>query len=390
MSTTRCPHRQLLDVIEQEFGVNWLRRKAGLRVSKHWVPAAWREATAAVQQIELTKKLDLTLSMIRLFDLAADLKDARELKGYSTAINPAKLKGGEFEKAAYAAHIAALSVRSEYEVEFIPTSDTPSVKTADLRLHKQKQQFEIECKRKEPATAPNWPDPMWDKLDNALSPLSAGADESYEITVIVVGQLRDEHIPPVVWLVKSVLAKRDEGVYTSGDVSDCAVLIRRAPPGPPGLIGVWIPASQNPASAHATVRVGADGAAVCGPMFRTTLYAIRSHRLSQLLASFNTARKQLSDKSPGAIYIDVDGSAIRPGDHKLYFDLMAQWLARQFTPSQNTRIGAVVLTSGPEIIDVPPGTNWHRTARFIRIVRNPYAAVQLNSLLPGEAVSPAP
>jgi hypothetical protein len=377
------PHGELLGILEDEFGSKWLQRKAKAAGSPHWVPHGWEEARIAVAKSQTTKKLVLTMSMVRAFDLATTLRAARELPGYSTAITAAKLKGAEFEKCAYVAHIAALALQSGFEVAFIPTSTEPGEKTADLRISRDGQDIEVECKRKEPATDPIWPDPIWKELDAALDTLHGCIEESYEVVTIVIGSLLRHQIAPVASLSKEVLTKGDQGLYTGG-VADCAVLIRRSPPAPPGVQGLWIPKSQNPATARATVRVDAQGKPVYGPQLRTTLYSIRSHRLSQLLSSFNTARKQLREASCGVIYIDVDGSAIPRGDHPLYFDLMAQWLGRQFTATQNTRVAAVVLTSGPDLGQLPPEGAGHRTARFIRVIRNSHAATQPRVQLPGE------
>jgi hypothetical protein len=144
-----------------------------------------------------------------------------------------------------------------------------------------------------------------------------------------------------------------------------------------------MPAWQNPGAAAATAYFGADGKVSYGPMLRVALYVLESHRLAQVLNSFNIARRQIPEAAAGLVYLNVDTSQIPAGDEPLYLRTLAEGVRRRFTPDLNRRIAAVVLTGGiarVEIID----KGFHRTGRHWAVIRNPHAPLAPSLSIPGE------
>ena len=121
---------------------------------------------------------------------------------------------------------------------------------------------------------------------------------------------------------------------------------------------------------------------------RVVLYSIGSHELSSVIAAFNRARGQLPADAVGLIYIDADLSQVRAGDEVVYFDLLAKSIETLFTPTRNTRVGAVVLTAGPLFVPASPQSDLGGSTMVlgplwpVGIIRNPFADIPTDFTIP--------
>ena len=364
-------YRERLHVLEQEFGAKWLKKKARAACISHPIPSLWAEATAMLEAAERSRAMTMTPAMAWLFDLATDLECARRLPGYSSAIRSEQLKRLTFDKETYVAHVATMGVRTGYSVSFIPVSEKSGERTADLRMTLGEWILDVECKRKDRYSLDEARTAAWESLESSLGDLQERLSCDYEVLVCAIGALPATSVGEIARFVRERVVAGDEGEY-SGGVPDCVLFVTRNPERPAGAEGIWIPAWQNPAVARAAVHVDDNGKPVYHPMLRLSLYIIDGHRLSQVLSSFRSARGQIDPAGSGIIFIGIDTSSILPGDHELYFRTLEEWLTRQFTPSQHTRIAAVVLTGDIAAVEITPDGGWHRASRHWRVVRNPH------------------
>jgi hypothetical protein len=327
-------------------------------------------------------RLETSFELAGLFDLATDLETARKLTGYADAVTPKRLKSLEYDKDCYVAYVAALGVRNGYEVEFVPTSTT---RTPDLLMKLGETALQVECKRKDDYVEGPSSLSAWNLLESKLASLHEHVTYDYEIVVCAVSALNESSVEEIAKHVLQVVKAGEEGEY-SGGVPDCTLLIKRGPPQPLGHTdALVIPAWQNPSAAIAKFTKAADGKVSRGPMLRIALYVINSHRLAQVLSSFNLARTQLDPSSgaAGIIFIGVDTSHIHPSDHVLYFQTLAQSVQRLFNPTANTRVAAVVVTGGIQEIEITADRGWHRTKRCHSVIRNPFFPESAQIIVPG-------
>ena len=381
-------YRQLLHVIEQEFGLAWLNKrvKKGMQTrlpTPHPIPSAWIRAKEMLDEAERTKNFGVTPEIAFLFDIATYLQEARKLPNYSCEINPEKLKRLEFLDCVYVAHVASIGCRSGFEVEFIPPSRISEQATPDLIMRSGPHKVEVECKRKSAYhLIENSSDP-WKVLQDELLRLQAHLEIDHEIIVCVISSLAENAIPEIIRFTQQLILNKANGLY-SNSKSGCGILLQKVPPKPTNIDGIWLPATHNPGAAEAIVTVDKQGQPIYGAIRRASLYVIDSHKFSQILASFDAARQQLSPDSLGVIFIHVDMSQVREYDRPLYFDLVSSWLKEKFAPTANTRIGAVVLTSDPEKVEITSDNGFFRSIARMVVVRNPYRVLPEGLLIPGE------
>ena len=98
-----------------------------------------------------------------------------------------------------------------------------------------------------------------------------------------------------------------------------------------------------------------------------------SHKLKFIVNSFNNARQQVPEDGPGIIFIDLDISQLDEPDIVPYLDCMSASIQTLFSPTLNTRVGAVVLTTQPVFFQRPTPTGLQADFRvFYGVVHNMY------------------
>lgn len=360
-------------MIEDTFGLRWLEKKARQLANGnsriHPIVRLWILAKQTLANATATRQMGFGDDLVFFFDLGSALKTVRQLPGFSRALTAARLKNPAWEKDCYVAHIAAVSVNGGYEVEFLAPADSQSVRTADLLLRNGQRRLHVECKKKDAYAQPKLDEDAWNAAAQKLTALHPALTCDYEVVVCALSVFDPSSTKAIVDLVSAVIGRNEEGEF-SGGAPDCVVFIKRAPPRPPGVSGLWLSKSKHPTEVMSSVSIGSNGEPVYGSSLRCTLYLIDGHKLGKVLNTFNDARCQIPADALGLIYIDLDVSRIELGDHELYFRTIDEWLRKQFRSKANTRIAAVVLTGGIAKVDVEPNGGFHRTARWRWVIRN--------------------
>jgi len=382
-------------VIEEEFGLGWLQKKARIATQPshrgwHPVPKDWKDVKAALEGFESTGILQPSQALIGLTSFGYDIRLARPVPNYDIAIRPRLKKSREFPKVQYEVYVAALCVRSGYNAEFIPPSTTAGEKSPDLKVLTEGCEVYVECVRKE-AYRPqsSIQDGVWKSLWQRMSATLDGLGASHEVIVIALGALKEESFPAILHVVKQHILASREGIWVIREVG-CGLAIRRMPPQPTGQgVSLFIPAGMNPAFTFGSVAVDGQGQKYLKNVSRIALYAIDSHRLGSILSSVNEKRGQIPEGGPGLVYLDLDVSHVAEADVPAYLELVAAAIKSLFTPNANTRIGAVVLTTGAVSVfietveDTGPFITLHRR---IRVIRNPCKSLPDGFVVPGERI----
>jgi hypothetical protein len=379
-------------VVEEEFGLKWLQRKAkatngsGLR-GQHPIPKDWKDAKEALEVFVNTRSLRVNRGLIALSSFAHDLRLGRSLPNYEIVIRPKLKKWKEFSKTQYEVYIGALCVQSGYYPQFIPPSTIAGERTADLKFLAQGLEVYVECVRKN-AYLPRAIDfALWKSLSENLLALQRELAASHEIIVIALGALEERSFPGIIRIVRQNILHGSEGIWVNREMG-FGTAIHKLPPSAPGeSVGVIIPAGQNPAVAEATIAKDNQGRLYAKDPKRVALYVINSHKLSSIVQSFNDSRGQIPEGGIGLVYIDLDVAYVVETDVAAYLEIVTAALKTCFTSGTNTRIGAVAVTTAPLFIE--SGQDDNRTItlrRHVKLVRNPYRSLPDEVVVPGESL----
>lgn len=374
-----------IGAVEEVFGRKWLEKKQRVLLaggSVHPVVSAWEAASRWIASAQHARNGELTAQLVCLFDMGSDLHTVKSLPGFAQAFPPRRLKNVEgWENDIYVAHVAALAVRTGYQVSFIPPARDEGVKTADLCLLCENRTYFVECKKKDRYFRSADADSAWPTVQRDLSALASTSAHDYEVIIACIGGLNLDARQSLVSAAKSIIDRSESGEIVVPEF-DAVVLVQKDPPRPAGAEGAWIPAWQNPGSATVRVTVGTDGKPTSGPLFRSCLYLLDAHRSTQILSSLRDARSQIPHELSGAIFVAVDTTGVPDGDHDLYFSTLAVWLERELGRNDNARVLAVVLTGGIARVETTADGAFHRSVRHWRVVRNPNC--RSDFVVPGE------
>lgn len=379
-----------LGVIEEEFGVGWLERHSKDHRTNalgviHPIPKAWLETKSAINELNKTGFARARPRMVELASFASDLNIARRLPNYHSEIRSRITKVPDFFKAQYEIYVAALCSRAGYQVEFIKRQ--PRRRTADIQFKAHDAAILVECKRKSPPASfstynRDW---VWKNLSNELVLLRHTGAAEHEIFVVAFGPLRESASAEIANKARHIIASKREGIMVDRDFG---LYVRRLPTEHwEQRGGVFIPAGQNPAVAEADIYTDDKGIAHPIKPIRVALYTFNSHKFSHILYSVSDARSQLSRNSLGLIYIDLDVSEMRYPDIDAYLRIVSEGLKSRFTPTTNTRIGAIVITSNPIYLETNTDGK-HRVTlhRRIETIRNPFGYLPSEFIIPGEPI----
>ena len=101
---------------------------------------------------EDTMELRPTNELLELARLGINLEKCEKCKGFDQRIRT-RLKGREFQSAAFEVQVAAAYINRGYEIEFIEEGAKPGVRTPDLLVTSPFGPFYVECKHKEQESA---------------------------------------------------------------------------------------------------------------------------------------------------------------------------------------------------------------------------------------------
>jgi hypothetical protein len=213
---------------------------------------------------------------------------------------------------------------------------------------------------------------------------------SHHVNVVGLGEFQEKWIPVIIHETKQFISAGNEGIWIGKKVG-CALSVRRLNlPPTPFEDGLPIPTDRGPDPVFVFGTVGTDkeGRKILTNTNRIDLNFIDSHRLSSVLNTFagKRQRKQISEDMPGILYIDLDVSHVHQDDGvDTYLGLIAEALNACFAPTANTRIGAVVLSTGPIFQETmeQSGPFVNRRIR-LKVIRNPFAQLPPGFIVPGE------
>jgi len=383
-----------LQVVEEEFGLDWLRNrsmnsKASNSRGWHPIPTDWKLVIDAFEKAEKTGTLETSRALIRITDLGHQLRLARDLPQYDVAIRPRLTIHNDFSKLEYEIYVASLCVKTGYDTYFIPQSIVPGERTSDLKIRFNDREIFAECVRKESYKMRD-PfdnsvfDQLWQQMSSEMEQLGA----SHHVIVVGLGDFQENWIPVIIHETKQFISTGKEGIWIDKKVGGALSVRRSNLPSIPCAEGLPIPLDRgpDPKFVFGTVATDKAGQKIFININRIDLSFIDSHRLSSVLNTFTGKRQRKQIDSPGILYMDLDVSHIHQDDGvSTYLELITEALNRCFTPNANTRIGAVVLSTGPIFQETmeQSGPFINRHIR-LQVVRNPFAQLPPDFIIPGE------
>ena len=371
-----------MKVTEEEFGVQWLSRQVERGKVNHPIPKQWNTTKNEFASFSSTGTFNINEDTVWLNRFTEDLRIARTLGGYQTAIAP-RLKGDDFLKVQYEIYVAAYSVRRGFETHFVPASQYD--KTADLHLKFGEHELHAECTQRDPYV------PLQNLEGRGTKLLEAIRGQDYaglELIIVALSAFEKELVPEIL----KKLGERDPSrIEQFMHGSGYGIYVHPLPPPegdgywqviggpqPPFTLqnGNFIPAGQNPAWSECRIAQEPNGQKYCTGHWRGYLHTISSHNLDALIRSFNQKRRQIPSGESGVIFVDLDVRHVHMRDISLYLDILAQGLIRCFSPTANTRVWAVILTTTPIPVHTGEGpTKFINLHRQLRVVTNPYAHI---------------
>jgi len=213
---------------------------------------------------------EVALSLMRF---AQELNLVDRLPNYDSAIH-IRLLGPQILR--YEINIAALYACCGYLVEFIQPSQSPNVKTADLKLVVKGQLIFIECTQKDSYNPEPRDGQLIGRLRDAIMDLQRELKSSYEILVIVLGIVDPKDVEKILKETKSRIISGFQG-YVIRKTLGCALSFKKLEPTTPGLVAVYLPFSQEHGVSEGTVAVDHDGKTYIDQPRRVGYYIIEAH-----------------------------------------------------------------------------------------------------------------
>lgn len=384
-------YREFKRVVEDEFGLKWLTKKAKEATTKgrwgeHPIPKLWKTTKDTLEEFDHTGVLNISKDLIAMSAFASGLSKVRSLPNYETSIKT-KLKFAQFSKVQEEIYVASLCVRSNYVTEFVPQSHISRVKTADLKVSTQWGDVYIEVTRKDVYHSDiSGSGETWDNIWRQISQVQTETKASHDVFIFTMGtDTQTKDFTYILNIIRHKIINDDESMWLSVDKS-CAVLVRKLP-SPPHEEGVsvFLPAHRNPSFAFITIGEDNQGKKYSANHNRITLISLHSHKINSVLNTFNTKRqgKQIRGESTGIIYIHLDMDQVVDHQVPIYLELVGAVIQTKFTPRDNTRIGAVVLTTGPTFIESEVrGRPFITARRHLKEVRNRYGSLPNDFIIP--------
>jgi hypothetical protein len=384
-------YRKFKRIVEDEFGLKWLTKKTKEATTqgkwgKHPIPKFWKTTKDTLEGFDHTGVLNVSKDLIAMSAFAHDLSKVRSLPNYETSIKT-RLKSAEFFKVQQEVYVASRCVRSNCVTEFVPRSDISGVKTSDLKLLTQWGDIYIEVTKRDAYHSDvSGSGETWDNMWQQISQVQIETKANHEVFIFTMGaEIQTKDFAHILNIIKHNIINNDEDIWLSLDKS-CGVLVRKLPPPPhEERMSAFLPAHMNPGFAFITIGEDNQGKKYSASYNRMTLISLHSHKINSVLNTFNTKRqrKQIPEESIGLIYLHLDMDQVEDYRVPIYLELVGALLQTKFTPRDNMRIGAIVLTTGPTFIETEvKGRPFITARRHLKEIRNPFGS------LPGDFVIP--
>ena len=320
---------------------------------------------------------------------AVDLSLARSLPNYESAIKKRLRDASEIAKVQYEIYVSSLFVRCGHKPEFILQQKTRS---PDLRLILNDFEILIECTRRD-AFQPT--DPVGKRVFGSVSEpgtlcrqvtdLLKETEASHHIMIVSFGNLEISSFTGILQEVTQRILSNEEGLFVNLKGLYGLGIYRMPQPSQEGDVQFSIPRGLNPACAFGTIAEDNQGRKYVKNPSMFSLYQFESHRLKSIISSFTDKRKQIPESGCGLLYIDIDVSHLHENEVGTYLEIVSAVLKSQLTPSTNTRIGGVILTTTPIFVETQkdglPFITFHRR---ILVLCNSYLRLPKDFVIPRE------
>lgn len=396
--------KEHLRTIEKAFGREWLEsKKAGLNHSSkkaaHGVPRLWREISAVYKNALHSGELLCTPNLVDLITLGDRLSQTCALPNFDTCIQPRLRNPLDYESVLYEMQVASTMSSFGYTTSFTPVSRIPNEHTADIQIDFDDAVVYVECKKKDKYSLSSAED---NKYSSTLNDLGAAVNHfllvnglQYKVEILSMGLIAAKDIAKIAEAVQLLIADDYAQSHVDRELGCVFKITNVKTPSPTrdqAEIGVFHNGCYS--SVTTQVLINGDDTCVYSNPQAVDIYHIDWHKLSSVINSFITARGQVPKCATGIIYIDLDVSFLKvksvslsQTNISLYLELAEGALKTMFSPKENTRVSAIVLTAGPNYI----GQGCQLISEMITtVVRNPYASLPTGFIIPGEVTSNQP
>ena len=390
--------KEHLRTIEKAFGREWLEsKKAGLNHSSkkaaHGVPRLWREISAVYKNALHSGELLCTPNLVDLITLGDRLSQTCALPNFDTCIQPRLRNPLDYESVLYEMQVASTMSSFGYTTSFTPVSRIPNEHTADIQIDFEGHTIYVECKKKDKYLPIEGSSSRSISTSNDLGAMLSNFIGSNrlksKVSILSLGLIRDKDTSEIIETIHTLMKKTHPASLIDRKLG-CVFKISDFPTPEDSLELFEIGVYSNGQYSSVGVEFCYNGSVYTyqNP-HAVEIYQIDWYRLSQLIKSCKTAQRQLPENSAGIVYIDLDVSILavknKPlvqSDILLYLQLASEALKTLFSPSENTRICAVVLTAGPNYI-AEGSLIISQTSTVV--VQNPYASLPAGFIIPGDA-----
>ncbi len=356
-------YRGRMKVIENVFGTDWLANK-GRAISKTSHPvlklySSVKEGLIAPDGTHLN--FEFVRKLAELEDLANLLDVIYPVIGFVDIVLRVmkdQKRASEFDRFVFEARAAALHAKRGQKVEFIPTSKERGVKKPDFGVEIDGLTIPIDAMRRDRISPLKIPEERVRSVVMRLSRILDSVNRNFDVVINIEGIPSDDKLDGVFAYVAEFIEAggsgrnhfSDEGVW-------CIVRDRPAPPIDP--IAITLPMKKPPLlpdddpSAYTFV-FSFRGRQVNDLRWQLShwktghVFMFDSHLFKQIVGSFKQTNGKFHPGTTGAVYIDLDPGNMSQSTLCRYMEVMALTLARLlWAGGQNTKIGVVVLSSGP-------------------------------------------
>jgi len=163
-----------------------------------------------------TKELHATDELLELAVLGINLEKCEGCQGFDQRIKP-RLKGREFQSAAFEVQVAAAYINRGYEVEFIEEGLKPGVRTPDLLVKTPLRLFYVECKHKEQESARDKRiNKVWDTIEKEILNYLAQSKMNFAIAVKALQDPVSADCQYLIDKIKSLVDERSNSTQLLG------------------------------------------------------------------------------------------------------------------------------------------------------------------------------
>jgi hypothetical protein len=345
--------------IEDEFGKSFLDKGANhahspFGVRQHFVRYHWSRAKQFLRGLAAEETNLSNESLAIITDLAAAIRETRELPNFETEIRP-RLKDRSTFNAAANEMLVANACKSMGEVEFVKRIN--GIQTPDLKISQDGQPVYVECQRKERIVPGRYSDEERNCSLKVAEQLASDIPAGSNVFITIIGGGR-EQIEAAAAEAATIVRDLPPGKYCMADGKYCIWTDKIATPperlpGSDAVIAAYLPSGLECGVASADMTVDEHRNHTYTNQKRVQFAFIESHTFKTILNGFNEKRQrgQIPDGSSGVLNFDVDLTHVLEDNHFKYLNIITELLTRKaWQPGINTKIGGFLFTTWPHFL----------------------------------------